>query len=305
MSLLLAVVGVFAFVVVTTNALATELSRQSAKRASLRLLASYGDNAETGVSSLDPFVTRSIAPAIAWASRMGHQLSPAGSLERTSRKLRVAGYVRPGALDRFLAARFGILVLAVPVALLLRGVLGLRGLWAVVLVAFVFAAAAFGPDALVFRRAEARQLAIRAALPEFLDLLTISVEAGIGFDQALDRITFQMAGPLAEEFQRLRGETRAGASREDALRSMADRVDVSELRTFVLAMQQASAFGIPIGEVLRGQSEDMRIRWRQIAQERAVKAPVKMLIPTVLCVFPSLFVVTVGPAIVRIINGGL
>jgi tight adherence protein C len=305
MTLFLAVLGVFAFVVVTTNAVATELNRRRANRASLRLLASYGDNPEAGVNRLDPFVARTIAPAIASVSRIGYQISPAGSLARVSRKLRIAGYVRPGALDRFLAARFGLLVLAVPSALLLRSLISLRGLWAVLLVVSVIAAAVLGPDVYVSRKAEARQLAIRTSLPEFLDLLTVSVEAGIGFDQALERVTSKMTGPLAEQFQRVRGETLAGASREDALRSMAERVDLPELRSFVLAMQQAAEFGIPIGDVLRSQSEDMRIRWRQIAQERAIKSPVKMLVPTVLCVFPSLFVVTVGPAFVRIVNGGL
>ncbi len=303
--IVLVVVGVFVFVVAATEAVVTELSRRNDKRATLRLLAAYGDTAEAGVNRLDPFAARTIAPAIAWASRLGHRVSPAGSVERTEAKLRIAGYSKPGALDRFLAARIGVVILALPVMLVLGSQLQLKGLAAVMVVGLVLVSAVLGPDAALARQADARQLAIRAALPEFLDLLTISVEAGLGFDQALDRISFQTTGPLAEEFQRLRGETRAGVSRAVALRSLADRVDVAELRTFVLAVQQAAAFGISIGVVLRGQAEDMRIKWRQIAQEKAIKAPVKMLVPTVFCVFPSLFVVTVGPAIVNLMHGAL
>lgn len=301
----LVVAAVFAFAAVTTYLVASELSRRSEKRATLRLLSAYGDKVTEGETRLDPIGARTVAPAVAWASRLGHRVSPAGSVERTAARLRIAGHARPGAIDRFLAGRIGIVLLALPVTVLLTSRLRLNGLAGVAVVILVMVAAVLGPDAVLARRAGDRQLAIQGALPEFLDLLTISVEAGLGFDQALDRISYQAVGPLAEEFRRMRGETRAGASRATALRSLADRVDLPELRTFVLAVQQAATFGIPIGVVLRGQSEDMRIKWRQIAQERAIKAPVKMLVPTVFCVFPALFVVTIGPAIVRIAGSGL
>jgi tight adherence protein C len=126
------------------------------------------------------------------------------------------------------------------------------------------------------------------------------VEAGLGFEQALDRTIASVPGPLTEEFSRMLGETRAGAARSDAMRALDDRTDVPEVRSFVLAILQADTFGISIGRVLRAQSEEMRIKRRQLAQEAAQKAPIKMLIPMVFCIFPALFIVVIGPAIINI-----
>lgn len=304
-ALLIAVLATFVTVAALTYRLGTDLERRAASRASLRLLAAYGDVRPGGRREIDPFVTRAIAPAVAWASRLGHRVSPAGYAETAAVKLRAAGFTGSSAVDRFLAARLGLAVLVVPLTVLFLGPLKIQGVLAVAVVALVTVCAFLGPDAVIARRAGRRQAAIRAALPEFLDLLTISVEAGLGFDQALDRIAYETTGPLAAELRRMRGETRAGASRAVALRAVAERVGVPELRSFVLAVQQAAGFGIPIGAVLSSQAEDMRVRWRQLAQERAMKAPVKMLVPTVFCVFPSLFVVIIGPAIVKITSSGL
>jgi tight adherence protein C len=180
------------------------------------------------------------------------------------------------------------------------GVLKYSGMKGLLMAGLLGAVMVYGPDAILNRRVEERQREIKEKLPDVLDLLVISVEAGLGFEQALDRTVSSVPGALTQEFARMLGEVRAGASRAQAMRAMEKRTDVPELRSFVLAILQADTFGVSIGRVLRAQADEMRIKRRQMAQEKAQKAPVKMMIPMVFCVFPALFVVVIGPAIVNI-----
>lgn len=158
----------------------------------------------------------------------------------------------------------------------------------------------FGPEAVLQRKADDRQLAMQRTLPDILDLLVISVEAGLGFDSGMSRVVDAVPGPLSEEFFRMLQETRVGVARRDAMRNLMDRTDLDELRSFLLAMMQAEAFGVAIARVLRVQAEEMRIKRRQRAQEKAFAAPVKMVFPLVVCIFPALFSVLLGPAAISI-----
>jgi tight adherence protein C len=158
------------------------------------------------------------------------------------------------------------------------------------------------------RRIKKRQKQILLAVPDTLDLLTISVKAGLSFDGALSKVIEKVFGPLSDEFRRALAEIRVGKVRRDALRDIVSRTDVPALTNFIGAIVQAEQLGVPIAKVLQVQSEQLRIERRQRAEEAAAKAPIKMLFPLVGCIFPSMFIVILGPAVILIAlnmgNGG-
>jgi tight adherence protein C len=235
---------------------------------------------------------------------LGHRFTPAGYVDKVRQKFIMAGRDSTAEVDRFLAGRV-LSLLAVPFIIVFFFVwnpLAFEGMTRLMIVGLSLAIILLGPEAKLTRAVESRQQSILQDLPDILDLLTISVEAGLGFEQALDRTIATVPGPLSTEFARMLGETRAGSSRADAMRAMDARIDISEVRSFVLAVLQADTFGVSIGRVLRAQADEMRIRRRQRAQEMAQKAPVKMLIPMVLCIFPALFVVILVPAMISIMG---
>ncbi len=152
------------------------------------------------------------------------------------------------------------------------------------------------PDFFLGNKAGKRNTKILEALPDALDLLTISVEAGLGFDAALVKVTEKMKGPLSDEFKRAAGEQRVGKSRQESLRGISDRVEVKEFQNFISAIIQADQLGVSMSKVLRIQSEQLRQARRQRAEEKAARAPILIMLPTVGCIFPSLFIVILAPA---------
>ena len=248
----------------------------------------------------DSFAERVLQPAGRFVLSQAGRLLPTTYLDRVREKLVLAGRGEPEEVDRFYVARV-LSIVAIPFLwLVVWKLTSLTGTTLLAALAFVALAGAVGPDAWLNRIVADRQFAIRRKLPDVLDLLTISVEAGLGFEQALARTVTLVPGPLSDEFSRMLGEMRAGSSRADALTALDARTEIRELRSFILAMLQADNFGVSVGSILRHQAEEMRVRRHQLAQEQAQKAPVKMLFPMVFCIMPALFVIIAGPAVLGI-----
>ena len=282
--------------------LLSRLEDRQVVRDTLRQLDGYEVESQRDQDLLAPIHERALLPVLHGLTGLGRRFTPTGYIEKARQKFVYLGDNTPDAVDRFLAMRAVTAVMAVAVFLcfFIFGITPFEGMTNTAIGGLLVFALLAGPDATLNRKVDARQRQIQLSLPDILDLLTISVEAGLGFEQAIDRVIDAVPGPLSDEFARMLGEVRAGASRADAMRAMDDRCNVAELRSFVLAILQADTFGVSIGRVLRAQSEEMRIKRRQLAQEKAQKAPVKMLIPMVFCIFPALFVVVLGPAALNI-----
>ncbi|MHB1593089.1 MAG: type II secretion system F family protein [Streptosporangiaceae bacterium] len=232
-----------------------------------------------------------------WARGLALRLSPKGFGVTLQRRLDLAGNSRRWTADKILAVK-GVALIAGGMLGVLFGVhnLGLAVIYAAVGAMVGF----FLPDVLLYNAGIKRQALILSALPDALDMLTVCVEAGLGFDGAVSQVAVNMRGPLAEEFARALQEMQIGLSRSEALRAMVARTTVAELQAFVSALVQASELGIPVARVLREQAGEMRIRRRQRAEEKAQKVPVKIMFPLVTCLFPALLVVIIGPGVIQI-----
>lgn len=281
----------------------TQADEKASLRATLRQLDEYEQVEDVREQELmAPLTERVFAPIAEFLSKAGARFNPPEYVESVKKKHLHAGISSPDAIERFLAIRI-LGFLFVPLWLgfmLIVNPLGLGGIKMVAMLGLGVMIGTLGPVSSLNKKVEARQKEIQRSLPDIMDLLVISVEAGLGFEQALDRVIVNVPGSLSDEFSRVLGESRAGSSRSDALRAMDQRCDSPEVRSFVLAMIQADTFGVSIGRVLRSQADEMRIKRRQRAQEMAQKAPVKMLIPMVFCIFPALFVVVLGPTVINI-----
>ena len=251
-----------------------------------------------------PFYERVMRPIIQRLARAGRRQQEGGVVARIDAKLERAGY--PGGLRGAdwvgvkLLSLIGFAILGFLVGLLITG-----GTFVVALL-FVLVGGALGylaPEFWLGRKMRARSTAMMLQLPDALDLLTISVEAGLGFDAALAKVVEKMEGPLVDEFRQALAEVRMGRSRREALRDVSLRADSQPVSNFIGAIVQAEQLGVPIAKVLQIQSTQLRIERRQRAEEAAAKAPVKMLFPMVGCIFPTIFIVILGPAVVTVMGG--
>ena len=267
------------------------------RRARIRSAATYGNVKVTGGPERLHFSERVLAPLVAWLSRTMLRLTPKQNLESIAALLMSAG-MRNTSPQTFLAAKGGCAIGGLVLGLLL-GSASSAGL------AFVFGLglAALGyiaPAVVVSGRARRRGAQLVAALPDALDLLAVSVEAGLGFDAAVAKLTQHMDGPLTDEFELALGEMRIGESRPDALKKLAARAGTAEISSFVRAIIQADQLGTSLGRILRVQATDTRNKRQSAAEEKAMKAPIKMLFPTVLFIFPAMFLVVLGPAMLSL-----
>jgi tight adherence protein C len=261
-----------------------------------------GPQEPEGPQSRAPFGERVMQPMLHGATNALGHLLPRSMLQGVERQLLVAG--DPMNMSGFLtmvlvstgAASFlGVLLVVVSgasIGMFQVGMIGAMGF-----IGF------FMPFYMIRSRARQRQNAIIKSLPDAFDLITTCVEAGLGLDAALARVAEKVEGPFAQELTRALRDVALGKSRRDALKELGDRTGVPDLIQFTNAVIQAEAMGSSVGTVLRVQAEQMRVRRRQRAEEQAYKAPVKMLFPLVLCIFPTLFIVILGPAIITIMNG--
>lgn len=248
------------------------------------------------------FSDRILEPMLERALHIGRRITGADQAERIRQKLDLAGNPHGLTIDRVVSLKV-IAAVVLPIVLVLYGlVLSFAPTTLILLALAGVVVGFFAPDLYLYQCAEKRADLIRRTLADAVDLLTISVEAGLGFDAALQQVARNTDGPLAEEFSRVLREMQLGMSRADAMRAMAARSDVGDLHTFVGSMVQADAFGIPVGQVLRVQSSEIRLKRRQYAEEKAQQVPVKIMIPLIICILPCLFVVVMGPAVLTAID---
>ncbi len=241
---------------------------------------------------------------------MGARLGSASSTDVAEKRLAMAGNPGDLRLTDWMGVKMLVAIITGVIIFLLLGVLMGSGILQSLVFGLIGMLIGYMlPEFWLGKRIKARQTVILKMIPDTLDLLTISVRAGLGFDAALAKVVEKLPGPLSDEFRRALAEVRVGKSRRDALRDMVPRTNVPPLSNFIGAIIQAETLGVSISKVLQVQSEQLRIERRQRAEEQAAKAPIKMLFPLVGCIFPSLFVVILGPAIISLVQafsgGGL
>lgn len=255
-------------------------------------------NASQGIG--DPTAVHPRQAARRRPTELAHRLAPPGVVARLDHQLSLAGRPPAWSLDRILLAKLVLPFLAAALGVLFVSNDPSTGRF--LLAGTVLAVSHFIPDLLLKSKGQERQTKIGLELPDTLDQMTIAVEAGLGFEAAMMRAANNGAGPFAEELTRTLQDMQFGQSRREAYLALAERSTVADLRRFLRAVIQADAYGIAIADVLRTQANEMRLKRRQRAEEKAMKIPVKVIFPLMLCILPALFIVLLGPVVIQMMT---
>jgi tight adherence protein C len=270
---------------------------QRRRAIALKRAAAYGSARNDPEQELLRFKERVLVPAVERLAALALRVNPKASADAIGSRLIAAGLSSRITPAQFLAVKSGAALLGAVVAAVFG--VTIAAIAGVVLVPVFAGFGFFAPETFLTLKIKQRRERIRSELPDSLDLLAVSVEAGLGLDGAITKLTEHMEGALVDEFALTLGEMRIGESRPDALKKMAERVPAPELAAFVRSVLQADQLGISLGRILRVQAADSRLRRQAAAEERAMKAPIKMMFPTALFIFPAMFIVILGPAVLN------
>ena len=301
--LIIGIVGIFSAIMLSLTAVGVFDNETRGVSRSLAVIAAFTAAPPEMRKELDPsFNDRVVTPLLDRTLALGRRLTPADHGERIRLKLEIAGNPSGWTVDRVTSLKFVGFALALVISLIVTMLFGLG--FAPTLAVCVLAALLGyqAPNLYLYQIGYDRTKQIQKAMPDALDLLTISVESGLGFDAALAQVARNTDGPLAEEFARVLQEMQIGLGRGAAMRALGERSHVTELKGFVSAMVQADSLGIPVAKVLRVQAQEIRIKRRQRAEEQAQKVAVKILIPLIFCILPCLFIAVLGPAALGILE---
>jgi tight adherence protein C len=301
--LVLGFVGLFLGLLLSLTAIGVFTNEQRGVSKSLAVVEAFSAAPEAMQKELEPsFNDRVLTPLLQRLVGVGKRITPSDHAERIRRKLDVAGNPPGWTVDRVTALKVLGVFVGPAAGALLAVVLGWQMGPLLVSALGGGIVGYFAPNLYLYQKGYDRTTQMQKALPDAIDLLTISVEAGLGFDSALSQVARNTDGPLALEFARVLQEMQIGLGRANALRALGERSTLPDLRSFASAMVQADTFGIPVGQVLRVQSSEIRIKRRQRAEQQAQKVPVKILLPLIMCILPCLFIVVIGPAVIGMMD---
>lgn len=301
--LIVGIGGVFVSLTIALTVVGVTTQERKSVGRSLAALQALTSAPDEMTKELDkPFHERVVEPFLARFIVLGRRFTPADKTQRINHRLDVAGNPPGWSVDRVAGLKLVGFAVMLPLSIVATMLLGLSSVVMVFVCVGVSMLGFMAPDYYIFQKGRERSDQMQKDLPDALDLLTISVEAGLAFDSALSRVAKSTEGPLAAEFARVLQEMNIGMGRAEAMRALGDRTHIPELKSFVTAMVQADAFGIPIGQVLRVQSSEMRVKRRQRAEEKAQKVPVKILFPLIFFILPTLFIVVMGPGVISMMD---